>query len=297
MSSRNFYDRSAVPVGEEITLEAQFKDSAGNPKDTSVYPSVQILDAATSVVRGLGSSGVTRTACGRYRLTFIVPDGYTSGMWNDRWLGTVDGYSLENIFDFTVNSVGSIEATGSSVPEVEYSLTDDDLPEMFSQEEIKGILRMRKFLKTRMRSSAYKPDGTPCPVLPDDQLNIFLCIGLAEFNATPTFTSIGFDDLWLQTIAVDVITQGAMLAAWASQAVIEAGFEFTINDNGVVYTPPPVSSMISSMYSAQLGDYRAKLKEIKRNIRPGPIGLGAGSLLVVNPVFRRLRHLKERRII
>lgn len=297
MSSRNFYDRSTVPIGEQIILEAQFRDSAGNPKDTTSFPAVQILDAAMEIVRGLSASGVTRTACGRYRLSFIVPDGYLAGMWNDRWVGSLDGYTLENIFDFTVDSIGSVEATGSSVPEIEYSLSDDDLPEMFSQSEIQGILRMRKFLKARMRSNAYKPDGTPCPVLPDDQLNIFLCIGLAEFNATPTFTSIGFDDLWLQTIAVDVITQGAMLAAWASQAVIEAGFEFTINDNGVVYTPPPVSSTISSMYSAQLSDYRGKLKEIKRNIRPGPLGLGAGSILVVNPVFRRLRHLRERRIL
>jgi hypothetical protein len=134
-------------------------------------------------------------------------------------------------------------------------------------------------------------------VLPNDQLNLFLCIGLAEFNATPTLTAYGFDNLWIQTVAVDAITQGAMLAAWASQAVIEAGFEFTVNESGIVYTPPPVSSTISSMYSSQLSDYRGKLKEIKRNLRPGPVGLSSGSILVVNPVFRRLRHKRENRII
>lgn len=295
--SRNVYNRSAVPVGEQLTLEVRFTDSAGNPKDTAAYPSVEILDAAMAVVRSLSSSGVVRTAVGQYKFVFTVPDGYQEGLWNDRWVGEVDGYENENIFDFTVSSVGAVQAVGSSVPEKVYSLDDSDIEEPFSQEEIKGILRLRKYLKARMRTTAYKPDGTLCPVMPDDQLDLMLCSALSEFNATPTLTAYGFDSQFIQTVCADIITQGAMLIAWAGQAVIEAGFEFTVQDNGVTYNPPPVSSTISSMYSAQLSDYRAKLKEIKRNQRPGPVGMGAGSLLVVNPVFRRLRHLRERRII
>ena len=297
MATNNTYDRSSVPEGASISLEASFRDSASNFKDPSVFPSVEIVDSTMSVVRALSSALVKRRACGQYSLEFTIPAGFEEGLWNDQWVAVLDGYSLDSVFDFTVNSQGSITASGSSVPDVEYELTDDDLAELFSQEEIKGILRLRKFLKTRMRSSAFKPDGTPCPVLPDTQLNMFLCIALAEFNATPTLTSYGFNEQWLQTVCMDVLTQGAMLVAWSAQAVIEAGFEFTVSDNGVVYTPPPISSTISSMYNSQLGDYRNKLKELKRNVRPGPKGMSAGSWFNgTNPVFRRYRHLREKRI-
>jgi hypothetical protein len=291
------YDRAAVPVGEKIILEAQFRDSAGNVKDTDVFPSIQITDASLEVAQSLTTSGILRTALGRYRFDFIVPDGYTEGMWNDQWVGLMDGYTIVDVFNFTVNSAGSVAATGISVPEPVFDLDDDEIDEPFSQDEIKGILRLRKYLKARLRSTAFKPDGTACPVFDNGQLDLFVCSALSEFNATPTFTAFGFDDLFIQTVAADIITQGAMLIAWAGQAVIEAGFEWTVNDNGVTYNPPPVSSTITTLYSTQLSDYRAKLKEIKRNIRPGPLGLGAGSLLVVNPIFRRLRHRRENRIL
>jgi hypothetical protein len=130
MSSRNVYNRSSVPAGESIILEAKFLDSAGNPKDTSVFPSVEILDVGMNTVRSLSDSGVTRTACGHYRLEYLVPSGHAEGLWNDRWVGTIDGYEVENVFDFTVYSVGSVEVTGSSVPEIEYTLDDDDLNQM-----------------------------------------------------------------------------------------------------------------------------------------------------------------------
>jgi len=291
------YDRSAVPEGELITLEAQFTDSAGNVKDTVAFPTVEIMDASSLVVQAATDSGVVRTAIGRYRLRFTVPDGYTEGMWNDTWSGVMDGYTITNTFDFTVNSSGAVAVTGLSIPEDTFTLDDDDIQEDFSQDEIKGILRLRKYLKARLRSTAFKPDGTPCPVFDNDQLDLFICSAISEFNATPTFTAFGFDDLFIQTIAADIITQGAMLIAWAGQAVIEAGFEWTVNDNGVTYNPPPISTTITSLYNTQLADYRAKLNKIKVNIRPGPLGMGAGSLLVINPVFRRLRHLRERRIL
>jgi hypothetical protein len=294
--AQNIYDRSAVPVGEKIILEAQFKDSAGNVKDTTAFPTIQILDAASAVAQSTTTSGVSRTAIGRYRFDFIVPDGYTEGLWNDRWTGIMDGYTIVDVFSFTVNSAGSVEVTGSSIPTVLYDLDDPEILEPFTQEEIKGILRLRKYLKARLRSTAFKPDGTACPVFSNDQLDLFLCSALSEFNATPTLTAFGFDAKFMQTVAADILTQGAMLIAWAGQAVIEAGFEWTVNDNGVTYNPPPVSSTITGLYSTQLSDYRAKLKEIKRNIRPGPLGLGAGSILVVSPLVRRLRHLRERRI-
>lgn len=292
-----YYQRDAVPVGEKIRLEVLFKDSAENPKDTDSTPTIEIQDAASAEVLAATSNGVIRTAKGRYRYELIVPSSFMSGIWNDIWRGTMDGYDLIDVFDFTVNSQGTIETTGASVPETEYTLDDEEISYEYTQEEIRGILILRGMLKNRLRSTQYKPDGSTCPIFSNELLNTFLCAALAELNATPTLTTYSFADNVIQTLAADLMTQGAMLIAWSSQAIIEAGFELTVNDNGVTVNPPPVSSTITTMYNTQLSDYRAKLKEFKRNHRPGPVGMGAGSLLVINPVYRRLRHRRENRLI
>lgn len=291
------YKRDIVPEGEIIVLEAQFFDSAGNEKDLTSFPIVEITDASSAEVRAASTAGVSRMARGLYRLTFPVPFGFAIGMWNDSWTGILDGYQLTNTFDFNVDSAGSIEVAGSSVPERIYTLDDEELTYEYSQEEIKGILLLRGLLKSRLRSTRYLPDGTPCSMFSNELLQTFLSASLSEINATPTLTAFSFADNIIQTLAADLVVQGAVLVAWSSQAIIEAGFELTVNDNGVSVNPPPVSSTISSMYNANLSDYRAKLKEFKRNLRPGPIGMGAGSILVTNPVTRRLRHRKENRII
>lgn len=291
------YTRAAVPVTENILLEVVFKDSAGNPKDPDTDPEIEITDAATAIVVSMTDSGITRTAIGHYRIDFTVPTGYTTGMWNDHWQANLDGYTISNVFDFNVTSAGSVEETGASVPPVEYTLDSPDLQPEYTQEEIKCILKLRGLLKTKLRSTAYKPDGSTCPVFSDAMLNDFLRASLSELNATPTLTCYRFSDHVVCCLAADLITQGAMLIAWAGQAIIEAGFEFTVNDNGVTVNPPPVSAAINTQYSAQLSDYRSKLREFKRNIRPGPLGMGAGSFLVRSPQIMRLRHLKERRLL
>lgn len=287
--ARYVYKRDAVPVGELIKLEAQFTDSAGNSKDADFFPTVEITDSSSIEVRVASASQVFRTSVGNYRLEFTVPDGYDTGLWTDLWVGTIDGYQISNAFDFTVNSLGTIEASGASVPDKIYTLDDDDLDPVFSQEEIKGILRLRRMLKARLRSVAFKPDGSSCPRISNDILTEALWASLAELNATPVFTSYTFADQNIQTLASDLITQGAMLIAWSAQSVIEAGNEFTVNDNGVTVNPPPVSQAINTQYSAQMSDYRAKLKEFKRNHRPRAIGISMGGSFS-NIAYRRFRH-------
>lgn len=289
------YTRESVPVGESVQLEVQFGDSAGNPKDADSFPTIEITDAATSDVITSTSSNVTRKGIGRYSYMFIVPDGYTSGLWNDTWAGTVDGYSLTATFDFLVNSVGSITAVGTTV---------EPLPEIgdapvysFSREATNNINILLKMLDSKILNIKYDENGSLCPVFSKDDLVAYLCASLSEFNATPTITAYDFDNRLTSTVWADILTQGAYIIGLAAKAVHEAGREFSLNDNGVTVNPPPVSSTMTSIYNAQLSDYRSKLKEIKRNHRPGPYGMGAGSILVASPQYRRLRHLRERRII
>jgi hypothetical protein len=294
--ARFTYKRDAVPVGETIYLEVQFSDSASNVKDADSTPTIAIIDAASLDVIDTTTQSVVRIGQGKYRYQFIIPDGYTSGIWNDTWTGILDGYSISNTFDFTVDSAGSIEAT-TTIVEEEVQLGDEPEPEEFTQSEIKNINKLLKTLSDRLRSTAYKPDGTRCDTFATDMLVRFICASLSEFNATPTITGYTFNDQLVVTLFGEVITQGAMLIAWAGQSVIESGNEWTMNDNGVQVNPPPISATITTMYNAQLSDYRAKLKEIKRNLRPGPLGMGAGSILVNNPAVAKLRHRRENQII
>ena len=293
--ARFTYLRDAVPVGEVIRLEAQFADSAGNPKDTTTTPTISIMDANGAIAVVATSQLVIRIGLGRYRYQLTVPDGYTSGTWNDTWVGVVDGYQLQAIFDFHVDSRGSISAVGTT-PEPDMEI-GDEVKHVYHQEEIRGINILLKTLSSKLRNIAFKADGSRCDVFEQDDLVEFLCSGLSEFNSTPTITGFSFADQAVYTTFKDVITTGAMLQAWYGQAILESGKEWTITDNGVTITPPGVSSAITNIYNSQLSDYRAKLKEIKRNLRPSPRGMGAGSILVNNPALRRLRHRSENRII
>ena len=291
------YKRDSVPVGEDIYLEVQFADSVGNPKDADDTPTIRIVDASSSEVLATTSQYVIRTSQGLYRYLLTVPSGFDSGLWNDIWVGTLDGYENTGVFDFTVNSVGSITPVNTTVEDI-VAIGDAPEAEVYTQAEIKNINKLLAKLSAILRSTAFKPDGSVCNVFSTELLFQFLGASLSEFNETPTITTYTFSDDILVTLFSSILTQGAMLVAWSGQAILEAGNEWTMNDNGVTIQPAPVHNAISSMYNAQLSDYRAKLKEIKRNLRPSIVGISAGRGFAVNsPAVMKLRHLRERQII
>lgn len=289
------YDRSSVPVGSRIDLETQFRDSAGNAKDTDSYPTVRIEDSLDAVVRAASSGSVARVGVGLYRLRFTIPDGYEPGTWNDEWIGSVDGYSVRATFSFVVDSVGSIEAVGTVV-ETPMELGDD--PDItYTQEEILGINILLKGLKTRLRNTAISPDGTPCPVVPDEELIDYLRMSLSEFNVMPTITYYLFSDELVYGLFSDVIIEGAFLQTLSAMAILSAGQEMVITDNGVTVTPPPISSTINAVIGSRQPLYLEKLKALKHGIKPSPRGFGAGSLNTTNPKTKQLRHRRENQII
>ncbi len=290
------YNRSAVPVGQTIKLEVTFRDVAGNVKDTDTsYPTISILDAVGAEVLAATDLGVVRTGVGSYRYSLLVPDGYETGVWNDVWVGSVDGYSVTAGFDFTVNSQGSIEAVGATAPVLE--VLGDEPVDSWSQAEIKGLNVLLKLLRRRLSNTSFKPDGTSCDVFSVQELVSFLITSLSEFNSTPTITNYTFDNEIIYKLFCDAVTQGAYLYALASHATLEAARQFTVQDNGVTISPPDVAGNIMALISAQLSDYRAKLKEIKRNHRPIAAAYVSGGLLQSSAAIRRYRMLKERQIL
>ena len=289
------YKRNAVPVAESVDLDVQFVDSAGNSKDTDNYPTVAVRDAAGSIVRAASSSGVQRIGTGRYRLAYVIPGGFQQGLWGDTWAGAVDGYSISAGFGFNVTSIGAITAVDTSV---EPLLVLGDAPDIiYTQAEIKGINILLQGLETRLRNQSIAPDGTPCPVIPQAELINYLRLGLSEFNAMPTITFYTFDQMLVYGLFEDVIVEGAFLQALSAVAILSAGQEMVITDNGTSVQPPPVSSTINTVISSRQALYLEKLKGVKRNLRPAPAAFGAGRILVNNPQVLKMKHRSEGRII
>lgn len=286
-----FYKRAAIPPGGTIRLEVQFRDSAGLARDTDQFPQVEILNSAGFAVRPASNFGVRRLSEGRYRLQYVVPDGYADGTWKDTWSATLDGFANIAHFDFNVISQGTITATGDTVTSPEMKI--GDIPKInFTQEEIFGINMLMQKLRFRLRNTQRKPDGTRCDILSIEDMESFLWLALSEFNATPTFTAYTFADPSIYTIFSDLVVEGAYLKSLPSLIPAEVGREWVVTDDGISVTPASVSGALNNILSALYSEYRAKLKEAKRNHRPSPLGMGAGQLAVAHPTFRRLRNIR-----
>ena len=137
-----------------------------------------------------------------------------------------------------------------------------------------------------------------CDIFSVDVLVTFIADSLTLFNEIPHFTEFTFDDVEFVKMFQNVLMQGALLMALSSKALIERGREFTISDNGINFTPPTVSEMLSTQGSAELTNHTEKVKQIKANMKPSPYGLGTLTITVArNPLISQLRHRRARQII
>jgi len=307
MSSTNT-DRSRAIRGSTIELKIQYFDGAGNAANTDAIPEVRITDSNGDVIVPSSNVEVQKLDVGLYAYYYDVQTGDAEGLWEDNWHAEINGVGISNAFSFLVLDEGDLSAVTGNVR------LGDDVDFDFSQEELSGINTLLKYLKARLRSDGRKPkrdefgafisDGygsilyEECNVFSDEILACFLCSSLSEFNMIPFFTSYTFADPVIQTLFSAAIVEGAYVFALASQSLLEKGRDFTISDGGVSYQPPALGDFLSSHYGTWLSSHRERLKFIKNNIRPGPIGYGTFTNLASGaPAFTRLRHLRSRRII
>ena len=301
-------DRSKAIRGTTVILKIQYYGPNGLETDTDQMPYIKITDANGEVQLASTQTGVTREDTGLYKYSYSIQKGAAEGLWEDEWVSTINGTTITNNFSFLVmDSSDLTEATGSV-------RLGDDVNFNFSDEELKGINILMKYLKCRLRSNGRKPkrdsfgafvlDGygsivyEECNVFSDEILACFLCSALSEFNMIPFFTSYTFADGVIKTLFSSMIVEGAYVIALASQALVEKGRDFSISDGGINYQPPQLGDFLASQYNNFLSNYRERLKFVKNNIRPGPQGFGTFTNLASGaPAFTRLRHLRSRRII
>jgi len=286
---------------DQANLIIQFKDSNGNPIDTDSFPRISIIQPNGLVFLASTSAGVSRISTGRYSYIFTSQINSSLGVWNDVWIGYVNGFRLEQQFDFIL---ATSDLPGLNIDG--YVQLGNDPGFDYSQAAIKNINKLIKSLKARLNSSG-KTKSTDaygntiyvsCDIFSIETLTTFLATILWDFNQVPYFTFFQFDnDNFVEQFG-EILVEGATLYALASKALIERGSEYQATDNGISFNPPTVSELLNTQYNTLLTSYNEKLKMIKNSLRPHPMGLGVfGMTSAINPMFRRLRHLRERRII
>lgn len=289
-----------IDVTDQVNLTVQFKDGSGQPIDTDSFPKISIIQPSGLVLLAPTSTGVAQIDTGKYSYIFTVPINGPYGVFNDIWSGFINGFRVETTFSFVVahTQMPGINTDG-------YIKLGDDPGFQYSQAAIKNINKLIKSLKSRLNSAgkAKAADGygntiyVDCDIFSIDMLVSFLATALWDFNQVPYFTFFQFDDDNFVEQFGEILVEGATLYSLASKALIERGREFQITDNGLSFNPPTVSEMMNTQYSSLLAHYWEKLKLIKNSLRPAPKGLGVFSMnSAINPAFRRLRHLRARRI-
>lgn len=287
--------------GRTIDLYIQLYDQAGNPANADETPQVKILDTNGTEKQAYSKVGVSLCdVTGLYKLSYTIPEDVLDGYWTDSWKAVVGGENVTAEFSFLVMSSGAIVESDA---EIHYP--GDEFTFEFTPEEVYGVNKLLKVLNARLKNTGTKqvPDGaggyveTQCNVFSNDELIAFLVNSLSSFNQTPHFTDFKFSDAVIYNRFLDVIMQGATLLALAAQALIEKGREFNITDNGITYQPPQISEILNGQFGTELANYTDKLKYIKSSIKPSPRGLGTLRIEGVSPAYRRLRHLRARRLL
>jgi len=286
-------------IGQQINLDITIKNSLDQETDADQLPSVQIVDSGSTTQRVYSSSGVVKVATGKYRLPFSIPSTGPIGTWADSWRSFVNGTLVSGSFSFSVLNA-TLAMTADPGSEVGDAYTEE-----WTEPEIDGINILLKMIKARLKNnnSAETVDAfgnktiTDCLIFTDTELEQFLKASLSEFNQTPHRTNFSFADQIIYDTHAYIITEGAYILAIAGQMLIEAGREFTINDNGITMQPPPLSSTLNNQLGTFMTRHTDMLKYIKTSMKPGPRGIGTYRVLAVAPAYLRLRHLRQRKIV
>lgn len=267
---------STVKRLQSIRLDVTFHDVDKEITDpsslvVSIYDPNNVAQVTEAEIGPL-SSQIQWVGTGQYYFDYTVPAGGLEGTWIVRWGGVLSGKSFlkDDLFS-VVSDITTIAAPGV--------VFENDTKLQFAN-------TLRTYLKDRdPRNYAFQ----------DEEIGVFLDGALADVNLWPTATNFNWDSVpqnWLHVVSV-----GGQVMALYAQSLIEAGREFTINDQGINFNPPPVHQAMLSVAQSLVQSYADLKERAKYHIKPGPAAIGTYRVLAINPMLARLRHLREKRIV
>ena len=286
---------------DKCELTIQFTGPDGLPINCDSYPSISIVQPDGLVMMSPTSVGVTQLDIGKYGYLFEVPINGPFGVFNDEWNGFINSFRVQETFSFIVNYTQTPQINQEGIVAL-----GDDPGFHYSQEALMNINKLLKSLRARLsndgKAKSFDSFGNvqyiSCSIFSVDMLTTFLDTSLMDFNQIPFFTGFTWENSPAIAQFGEIIIEGATLQALASKALLERGREMVINDQGISFTPPSVSELMMTQYSALLSHYWEKVKLVKNSLRPIGIGLGImGMNSGINPAISRMRHLRERRVI
>lgn len=283
---------------ESIQLTAKFYKN-GVLADLDSFPQISIMQPNGLVTVSSSSLGVYRLSVGVYAYLLEIPFTTSMGVWVDHWVGQMSGQSIVQEFNFIVETtqLPSVNTDG-------YYALGDPPAFNYSQLAISNINILMAMVKARLASSglskmidaAGNVTYANCDIFSVEQLTVFLAGALSAFNEIPTFTAFTFESTEIMKIFGEVIVQHAVLWALSSKSLSETGREFTITDNGVAFNPPSIGSRLNEQFNTELGNWDAKVRLIKQNMKSNPLGISLGSAMG-SPRLRILRTMRQRQIL
>ena len=166
------------------------------------------------------------------------------------------------------------------MPTILYPLSDD----VYSDRENHFIQYLRQVLNDT---------DSACQIFDDMQLFTYVDLAMQDVNSHPMKTFYTLDTVprdW-----VNVVVLGAYVFALNAQSITEKARNFNVSDQGISYTPPDVPGHLTSIATQMEQKYQLEKEKIKANEKPALLGIGSTRVLVPNPAFARLRHLRSRR--
>jgi hypothetical protein len=290
-----------VGQGETVQLRALFRGPDGNETDLDAFPTITITQPSGNIIIGPTNIGVYRLSVGVYGFDYDVKVNDSLGVWTDIWDGVLDTLRVSGSFNFVVQNtqMPAINTDG-------YEHLGDDVGFNYSQTSIHNINLLMKTLRARLDSMGKVKTKdeygneiyAECDIFSIATMVSFIVNSLSLFNGIPHFTLFTFEDTDFIQQFHDVLVQGAAIMALSSKALIEKGSEFSLTDQGVDYKPPSVADLMQTEWSTELTNHTDKVKLIKQNMKPAPLGLGTLTISTSrHPAIARLRHLRERQII
>lgn len=285
-----------------VNLTAQFYDSFGNPANTDAFPTISIMTPSGLVALPPTSAGVLQLNVGLYEYQFVIPFDGPFGVFQDIWNGSVDSFTTVQ----TLNFIVSFTELPAIINSDGYVALGDPPGFDYTQRAIRNINKLIAMVKMRVANDA-KAKTTDvwgntifidCNIFSVETITTAIATSITSFNQIPFFTYFTFEDTEFIEQFAEILVEGATYNLLASQALLEQGKMFTINDNGASWTPASVGEMLNTQYGGLLTHYWEKLKYIKSSMRPNAKALGSLNILGsgINPQFRKLRVLRARQV-